>query len=472
MTKNTLQEIDELAALDQEAKLAKRKEMKASLKDMQKGREILFPTEVFPEHCRKMIDAYCYCFGSRPEHYGLAMLTVAGSALGNAAWVEERGHVHPPLLYSILVDNPSTGKTPIVKTALGPVFSIEKEYRKEHAENLRGHRNGKEEVPPPLPKEIVLNEFTLESVFRVLYNNPRGTIVFRDEIRGWLSSMNQYRKGSDEVFWLENWNGSTVKINRVGSRTLFIERPFASVLGTTQPGILKNFAEGDKAANGFLARLLFSYPEDSVKQKHQNRKPDAAFQEGWHTIIRRIHALPCDQEPPKDEFDDWSLTPARIHLSSGAQALYTEFFDRNANDINDTDDEVVKAILGKFDSYCLRIALILEVLQWAENGPDMPDDTDLKKIRIEETTMQGAIKLCNYFRSTSLKVVNRLAGPVEQLPANQQVWYRSLPDEFSRQDAVDLANEVGISERTVGRIFNRKDLFKRVRQGVYWKNYV
>ena len=77
-------------------------------------------------------------------------------------------------------------------------------------------------------------------------------------------SMNQYRKGSDENFWMEAWNGSTTKISRKNlDNSLFIERPYCSVLGGTQPGILKNFAQGDKAANGFFARLLFSYPDDS-----------------------------------------------------------------------------------------------------------------------------------------------------------------------------------------------------------------
>ena len=331
---------------------------------------------------------------------------------------------------------------------------------------------------------MILNDFTLESVYKVLQANPRGVIVYRDEVAGWLNSMNAYKnKGGDEQFWLENYNSGLVKINRQkADRALFVRNCFASVLGTTQPAILAQFAEGNKAYNGFLARILFSYPEDTAKISYNNRVPDSVFREKWAKIIERMYNLPCQITSAADDLSDAQIEPTLIHLSSKAATLYQEYYDKIATQVNESEDEIEQAVLTKFDSHVLRLALILTFLHWAEKDSaltlggitveaDMSME-DLAKIQITETAMQGAINLANYFSATVRKVVGRLASPIEQLPENYKIWYESLPEEVERAAAIEVAKEAQIGERTIGRLFNRTDLFRRVRQGVYLKNFV
>lgn len=456
----------------------------SAAKKSKKGTQ--FPIDAFPTFCQDMMKAYQFCFGAAPDHYGLAILSVAGAVLGNAVWAVERGNTHPPLLYSVIVDKPGRGKTPIVREVLRPVVKIEQRYREAHAEALRKHREANADnkgntPPPPVGKEIILNDFTLESVYKVLQANPRGVIVFRDEVAGWLNSMNAYKtKGGDEQFWLENYNSGLVKINRQkADRALFVRNCFASVIGTTQPAILAQFAEGNKAYNGFLARILFSFPEDTEKITYNNRQPDSTFREKWEQIITRIYGLPCESSSAADDLDDASIEPTLIGLSSKAAQLYQDYYDTIAKQVNESEDEIEQAVLTKFDSHVLRLALILTFLNWAEapakkvSGVEVDMSMEeLKRMQITEDAMSGAIRLANYFRATVLKVVGRLASPIEQLPENYRIWYESLPEEFDRQKAAILAKEAQIGERTIGRLFNRTDLFRRVRQGVYLKNFV
>jgi len=257
----------------------------------------------------------------------------------------------------------------------------------------------------------------------------------------------------------------------VGNRTLLIDRPFCAVLGATQPEILKYFAAGDKGGNGFFARLLFSYPENSTKQAYSKARPDPGHLERWSCIIRRLAAIPPQGEE-SEGMGDRRLSPWEIPLGKDAEVLYREYFDRNAAKINSEDDEIVQSILGKFDNYCLRIALILTLLHWAESGPDDPEIEDIMGLKVTGEAMRGAIRAIAYFEATALKVVNRLAGPVECLPEVQQVWYDALPEEFERREALELAKEAGISQRQMGRLLGREDLFKRVRQGAYWKLHI
>lgn len=487
--------LDSLKSLDEQL-AAKRSEraddvtrMKAALKAGSKSVSTAFPLEVFPKKLQAMIEAYCWTFGSDPGHYGLAILTVAGAVIGNAAWVEERGTGHPPLLYGVIVDPPGRGKTPIIRTVLKPLIDIEREMREQHAKALREWKKQCQEQQdakhsdnptPPTGKELVLYDFTLESVYRVLQASPRGVIVTRDEIAGWVNSMNQYKqKGSEEQFWLENYNSGMVKINRQKTeRPLMVYNSFVAVIGGTQPKILEKFVEGDKAHNGFLARMLWSYPDTTTKQPYNNRKIDHTWREFWQSIIKTIYALPCRQTAPEDEFDEWQLDPVLIPLSSGAERLYQDYYNSIAEAVNNSEDEVEQSVLTKYDSHVLRLAGILHFLEWAERTHDSWIDQtgitidELESMRISESAMQGAIALARYFRYTSLKVVGRVSSPIDGLPEVQRIWYNNLPEEVERAHAVEMGDIAKISPRTVSRLLQNPTLFKRQRQGVYWKNHL
>lgn len=485
--------LDSLASLDQQLKDQQSQRtdnmtrMRAAIKLSGKGTGATFPLDVFPAKLKSMVEAYCFTFGADAGHYGLAILTVSGAVIGNAAWVEERGNAHPPLIYGAMVDLPGRGKTPIGRTILKPLIDIEREMRENHSNALREWKKAVQEAgkdgdapTPPQGKELVLYDFTLESVYRVLQASPRGVIVFRDEIAGWVNSMNQYKqKGSEEQFWLENYNSGMVKINRQKTeRPLIVYSSFAAVLGGTQPKILEKFVEGDKAYNGFLARMLWSYPDSTTKPQYNNRKVDQGFKDFWSKIIQTLFGLPCRQTAPKDEYDEWRLDPTMIPLSSKAETLYQSYYDGIANDVNTSDDEVEQSVLTKFDSHVLRLAGILHFLHWAEkvhdswiDGLGITED-ELAAMRISEAAMEGAIRLAKYFRYTSLKVVGRVSSPIDTLPEVQKIWYQNLPEEFERSLAVELGDIAKISTRTVSRLLQNPILFKRQRQGVYWKNHL
>jgi hypothetical protein len=265
-----------------------------------------------------------------------------------------------------------------------------------------------------------------------------------------------------------------VKISRKGDagRPMYIDHSFVGVLGGTQPGRLSDFADAKKAVNGFLARLLFSYPDTTTKPGYSNRVPDPQFAEHWSAIVHQLAGLPLRSKPPKDEFDDWTLDPIPLDLSSEALKLYREFYDEIAREVNESEDEIEQAILTKYDSHVLRIALVLHYLDWAtqyDEWDGVPDADQIAEQRISGTVMARAIRAARYFRHTSLKVVGRLSSPAEGLPATQRDWYEALPEDeiFSRATAVEAGEDAGISPATAARLLKKEMLFKRLRQGQY-----
>lgn len=486
--------LDGLNSLDQQLK-DKANQLKANVDRMKfavnhsgKGSDsVQFPLEVFPLKLKEMVNAYCSTFGADPGHYGLCILTVAGAVVGNRAWIADRGHTHPPLLYGGMVGDPGAGKTPISRTILYPLVKIEKQMREEHSKALREWKKKAQEAgkdteapPPPQGKELILYDFTLESFYKVLRASPNGVIVPRDELYGWLTSMNQYKKsGGEEQFWLENYNGAMVKINRQKTdRPMMIDHSFCAVIGGTQPKLIEKFIEGDKAYNGFLARILWAYPDAAKKQVYNDKKVDIGWRDYWSKMINSLHTLPTQQQAPIDEFDEWKLDPIILPLSDGAQGHYQQFFNSIVADVNNSDDEVEKAVLTKFDGHVLRLSLILHFLHWADKVTDSWIDElgitidELASMEISGESMQGAISMAKYFRYTSLKVTGRIASPINSLPEAQKLWYNNLPEEFERSHAVELGDIAKISSRTVSRLLQNPTLFKRQRQGVYWKNHL
>lgn len=457
-----------------------------------------FPLDTFPPILKDMIDAYCNCYGSAIEHYALAMLSTAGSVIGNACWIQERNTKQPPLLYSAIVDLPGRGKTPIVNTILKPVREIEAEYRDEFSKAMEEYKQainaGKEDVVQPKCSELILNNFTVEAVYKVLQQNPRGCLVFRDEIAGWLSSMNAYKqKGGDEEFWLEAFNGGMLKVNRKNTDVpLFVRNGFVSVLGTTQPGMIASFAEGNKSLNGFLSRILFAFPESTKSTKYVYNYPSHHYGEAWRNVVRFLSQLPEKTiSPLENDNKNWSIEPVYVQLNKDATKLYEAFFNLITDKTNACeDDEVKAAMITKHNTHVLRIALILawldiatstiNTLQQEEGGYDYKNFThnfsleEMHTVEITANVMERAIKISKYFLSTSLKVVGRLGTPVERLKDNIRAWYESLPLDFDRQDAITLGVKgANMSERTIQRYLNNEkfNLFKRLRKGYYEKIY-
>lgn len=447
-----------------------------------KTKQDSYPLSVFPPTTRAFIEAYCQCFGAEPSHYGSVVLNVAGAAIGNSLHVEERGETHPPMLWCILVDPPSSGKTPIMKTGLRPLWTIERRHHEQYEEARRAYIADKSpDATPPQRLEVVLNDATVEAIFKALHTNSRGVAFYTDEVAKLFGSMGRYAKSggnADEAFFLEAFSGGTQKKSRSkdeqGPQMIF--NVFMSILGSTQPGILSGLVGGNKTLNGFLARFLYSYPAATPKAHYHNNTPDPAHALAWDKIISILYAIPYTPALFEDH-----PTPHIVRLSPGAREAYIDFYNRNAKDINETDDETVQGILGKFDTYVLRMALVLECLRFAEaifqhwraTATDTPITEELRSaITIGPESMQGAIALQRYYRATALKVVNRLAGPYEALPEAQREWYKSLPDEeFRRSDAHTIGAEAKISTATLDRLLRDQRLFRKHRQGTYSRLY-
>jgi hypothetical protein len=255
----------------------------------------------------------------------------------------------------------------------------------------------KESPPKPKRRELIIDNSTLEALIRAMYHNPRGILYLQEEVLAWIKNMNSYRSGSDEQFWLKNWDSSFVKYNRVSGDIITIAHPNATVIGGVQPGVIHQLLNGDKNVTGFSARLIFAYPAETKAPYDSDECPSDAFIQNWQEIISYVDALPNRIDAGKNANNIPKVDFIYLKCSNEAKIVYKKAINELTDNINATDNDQLKSIYGKMKSYMIRFALILEVIRSAEEQIKYATWQEIEKhLYISQNSMDGAYKLMKY----------------------------------------------------------------------------
>lgn len=98
------------------------------------------------------------------------------------------------------------------------------------------HDPGDSPAEPQLPR-LSVGDVSTEALTPLLAANPRGLLVVRDELAGWLRGMDEHHagRGGDRQWWLSAWSGVPVEVDRVGRGHVQAPHPYVSVVGGTVP---------------------------------------------------------------------------------------------------------------------------------------------------------------------------------------------------------------------------------------------
>ena len=428
-----------------------------------------FPVDIFPEAVQDIITATNECLNFPTDFTGSSMLYAAAVAIGNTHRVEiKSGWQESSCMFLAIVGRAGTNKSHPLSFALQPINHNDdqryKEYEKEKMEFVRvsdlskaeRKKQGLGNPTKPVWKQSLVNDFTPEALADVHKFNKRGIGVYVDELATWFNNFNRYNKGSEEQFWLSVWNGKGIRINRKTSEPTNIPMPFIPVIGTIQPGVLKDLAY-NRTENGFLDRLLFAYPHNLKKEYWSEEELDPEISKNWHTIISRLLDIPLHQDRtcnPKPEV---------LRFTSEAKQLLYDWQRKLTDESNNRENEAICGINAKMEMYAARFALLLQMMRYA-CGED-----DKKAVTAE--AMKGALKLAEYFKRTAIKVHNIVsnASPLNKLPTDKQNLYNELPEKFTTGEGVTIAKSLGIAERTFKHFISNRDLFTNPKRGEYEK---
>jgi len=344
------------------------------------------PLDLFPPLWRTWIRATAEGAGASVDFVALALLGAVAGLTGCGVVVEaNKSWREPMVLWLAAIGRPSTGKSPALAAVRKLVDEIEAEGRKDDDERRRAHlenvevakaradkwredtktalANGNQPPPRPLgsenvetfiPTQVVIGDTTLESVADVLRGNPRGVILWRDELAAWLSNMTRYTNGSDQAAWLEAWSAATLTVNRKGKPPVTVPRVAVSILGGLQPDRLQEVLR--KADDGLAVRFLYVWPDvaEFVRPSQRRSGDNAAAVER----LRRISDKAATIE-----------NPLILTLSAEALRLFDEFMREQHTDAQNLDG-FEAGWFGKH-GHVLRLAGIFALLD-ASESPGSP----------------------------------------------------------------------------------------------------
>ncbi len=365
------------------------------------------------------------------DFVALNLLTVASACLGNARRIAATGDwVEPPHIWGAIVSPPSGGKTPSQQVFTEVCKTLEADASPAWQTQMIDHEtkcafaNAKRKLwesdiakaakdgfpAPPMPPEaqipeapveprVLLCESTTQETTNILSRNPKGLLLLRDELSGWLGSFDRYSgAGADRSFYLESWNGGRFSVDLVKNAGKPVVVPYASlaILGGLQPDKLREAMAG--ADDGLSARFCYVWPRLApyAPLREEDHIESQKRRDFLLVLVRRLRGLQMDEDK------DGSVSPRIVRLSDEAMRLFETARHEAIEKARDAKG-LAAGWHGKTPARALRLALTIEYLRWAiDSSASEPHD-------ISAASMAHACTYLDYLEAMFDRVLHGLA---------------------------------------------------------------
>lgn len=360
-----------------------------------------FPTDVLPEPVRNFIYQASTAIGCDASYVALPLLAGLASAIGNTHRILlKRGWSEPSVLWCAIVGESGSLKSPAIDAALGrirqrqakalsefkkelEVYDRELEVHKADMNEWRksGHKSGE---PAPLPPEkptsgrCWCSDTTIEALAAILGDAPRGILVIRDELSGWLRSFDAYKsgKGADVAHYLEMHRAGHLLVDRkTGDRTtISVPRAAVSIVGGIQPETLRRALGEENFENGLAARFLMTMPPRRTK-RWRNDTVDRALEDRLSAVFDWLFALEAGMD------ENGEPRPVLVPLSHEGGAAWVGFYDEFAVEQASLTGAIAAA-MSKLEGCAGRLAMIVHLVRCATGEVALGNPIDGESIRI------------------------------------------------------------------------------------------
>jgi hypothetical protein len=290
-------------------------------------------------------------------------------------------------------------------------------YAKEVEAHKAKARQAKEDgtapgEPPdePVLRRVVCGDTTIEKLIEILEDNPRGILVARDELAGWLGSFTRYKqKGSTDLpNWLELHRAGTVAIDRkTGERRLvYVTGAAASVTGGIQPGVLTRALTQEFLDAGLAARILLAMPTRRPKRWSEVEvapETERDYQDLLDALLTLTHERDAQGEH----------APHVLRLSPEAKQVWVAFFNDWAREQAAAEGEVAAA-LSKLEGYAARLALLHHVVTCIATGAD-------DRAPVGPASVEAGVTLCRWFAAEARRIYSTLTESEEARDARHLI---------------------------------------------------
>jgi hypothetical protein len=284
----------------------------------------------------------------------------------------------------------------------------------------------------PIRRLFKTNETSIQSMTVLQEQNPRGLLVFRDELVALLTQWDQKDGADERAYFLEGWNGNGSYTDyKIGRGLTDAKRICISLIGSTQPDKLRSYlcsaAKGNN--DGLVQRFqLAVWPDEPKKWLLVDRRPDRAAKDRVYAIMEKLAEI--DFTDFGAVLDEPDCIPY-FRFNDAAQAVFNEWLtELQTRKIVDEDNPLMAEHFGKYRSLMPSLALIFHCIEIADGQSSGA---------ISEKSTRMAVAWCNYLESHARRVYS-LAERLElesALTLCERIKSGKLPSPFTTKMVYD-----------------------------------
>ena len=382
-----------------------------------------FTADLLPNALRDWVMDISHRMQCPPDFPAVAAMVALSSLIGARAVIQPKEKDDwqvVPNLWGAVVGRPGVKKSPALNETLKPLRQLEaqelKKWQFEKNEwaldckvaefindaKVKSAKNAKnaakktpeevralltESVTPeePTARRFLINDATVEKLGELMQKNEWGTLAYRDELYGLLTSLDRAGQEGSRSFYLTSYDGNqSYTFDRITRGTIHVPRLCIAMIGGIQPSRIQEYVRGavtgGNADDGLLQRFSMTvWPDAARAYVHVDQTPDLAARDGAWSIFNRLGALlPDDGGLPAV----WRLTP-------GAQILFVDWLVEFEQEIRGEGlHPAMVAHLSKYRKLIPAVALVCAMC-------DAPDGRNL----VSEEHLLRALKWCKYLRT-------------------------------------------------------------------------
>ena len=360
-----------------------------------------FDPELLPEALRGWIMDISDRMQCPPDFSAVAAVAALSSLIGARAVVCPKARDDwrvVPNLWALPIGRPGVMKSPAIDEAIKPLVRLQLDERKRwHDEvqdwqidakvsELAGKAREKtaakvaEKDPAkarallarsddmgdePQQRRFTVDDATVEALQDILAVNPWGTLAYRDELYGLLTSLDKQGQEGSRAFYLTGYDGNkSYQTDRIIRGKTYIPRVCISVLGGMQPSRVQEYVRaavaGGAGDDGLLQRFgLAVWPDISGDFRYVDEWPNNAMRQRAWDVFERLSML---QPASDDEPVVWRFSPE-------AQSIFIEWYTASRRELKaGALHPALESHLSKYAKLVPALALIFAHVDTPEAG--------------------------------------------------------------------------------------------------------
>ncbi len=408
-----------------------------------------FPIHLFPARLKPYIDVLVGVQDCAPAFIGGSMLAVLSVAIGSYYKIAPTTTWSMGLpIWMCNLGISSGGKSMTEGFVVKPLYHIHAQMERDNDRADRNSENSEEEVKDrPRKLEVIIQNTTFEPMLReTIFDNPKGLLKHEDELTSWLDGMKAYSKTDIErKFWLSAWNLRPYKMRRSSNKSVFVERPYCSVVGGTQPRYLARFFSDDLLGDGFTVRMLFNVLDRNDIANADILTPiSKEVIDLWDNLVKELF---YDLEVR------FNSEPHVITVPLSALHIYVDWEKKKREAINALTEisivpkDIMAMAFGKIKEYAFRFSAILAVLDAYEHKRHGMVEA------VEDKHIRAGLQIADYylvsFQKAYLMSSAKLFVPIDVLDLARMFKSGATKREMAKKLGVPLTTLVRKLEKNM-----------------------